>query len=528
VPRPSPEPSVGLPLDQTTLPRTDADTGPKAARAFDPPPPSHVARTNSPSVDELYQGAQKLGYDIVDVAIDGDTAKLTVSPIQGRTAGAADALARLCSASLGVAHAVVADVRDAAAADAGSDRKSAEIEQQVAARIFADLAKIGFTGESFAMAGKHAWLSVSQQKYHIFTIALGRAARIAAADLPPEYEVITVDLLEDNLTAVSITLYRRDLERAVVDMGSPEEIWSHATLADTDPERPPGIANSAAYPWYEWGLNPRTREYVGGPNNAFIYQIYAELSGTAHLAPGFSLAGSIGVNLANNLNDLSPAPTSDLPHVRSDIGFYLKEGKSGIYQSQADYFLNIAPDWYGRVSGGLLEYMYGGVDGEILYRPYGQRLAIGLDVNHVIQRGFNDLFTFLPYQVTEGQLSFYYKLPFYNLTAALRVGRYLAGDKGATIEISREFASGVRVGIFATKTNVSAQEFGEGSFDKGVLLSFPLDLLLANPSRSEAGYVYRPLSRDGGQYVDLAKPLYKEIDGYDPEELSNMWPHLLQ
>ena len=217
-----------------------------------------------------------------------------------------------------------------------------------------------------------------------------------------------------------------------------------------------------------------------------------------------------------------------LPHVRSDIGAYLKQGKTGIFQGQADYLFNIAPDWYGRVSAGLLEYMYAGVDGEVLWRPYDQRLAIGLDVNHVVKRAFNDLFGLQAYQVTEGQLSFYYKLPFYNLTAALHVGRYLAGDKGATIEVSRQFESGLRAGIFATKTNVSAAQFGEGSFDKGFFISFPLDLLLGNPTRDTANYVYRPLTRDGGQYLDISKPLYQATDGYDPETLSRMWPQLLK
>jgi hypothetical protein len=532
VPRPEPEPTVGIPLAQSTLPRTEAAAGPNPpseGTAFPSDRPSMAETPQAPAsgVDALYQGARKLGYDIVDVAIDGDTATLAVAPIAGRTTAAGADLARLGNASLDVTHVKVSYVSSPSVPESESVPAPAEPERKVAARIFADLKKIGFTGESFAMAGNHAWLSVSQHKYHIFTIALGRAARIVASDLPPQYELITIDMLEDHLIALSATLYRHDLERAVVNLGTPEEIWYHTALAGADPERPTGIENNAAYPWYEWGLNPRTREYVGGPNNGFIYELYAELSGTAHLAPGFSLTGSVGVNLANNLSDLAPSPSSALPHVRSDIGFYLKEGKSGIYESQADYLFNIAPDWYGRVSGGLLEYMYGGVDGEILYRPYGQRLAIGFDVNHVVKRGFDDLFTFLPYQVTEGQLSFYYKLPFYNLTSTLRIGRYLAGDKGATIEISREFEGGVRVGVFATKTNVSSEQFGEGSFDKGVLFSFPLDLLLANPSRSEASYVYRPLTRDGGQYVDIAKPLYSETDGYDPDQLSKMWPQLL-
>jgi len=404
----------------------------------------------------------------------------------------------------------------------------ADAKADIAARVFADLQKIGFKGESFAMTGNHAWLAVSQDKYHVVTIALGRAARVAAAEAPPGIEQITVDSLRDGVIVSSVTLNRRDLEEAVAERGSTEEIFAHAILEGSDAERPPGVANEGLYPWFEWGLNPRTRQQIGGTNNFYIYQIYAELAGTVHLSPGLTLDGALGANLFNNLNSLQAAPASGLPHVRSDIGFYLKEGKSGIFDGQGDYLFNLAPDWYGRVSAGLLEYMYAGVDTEVLWRPYDQRYAVGLDVNHVIKRGFHDLLGLQSYQITEGQLSFYYKLPFYNLQAAIRVGRYLAGDKGATIELSRVFAGGVRAGLFATKTNVSAAQFGEGSFDKGFFVSFPLDMLLANPSTSEASYLYRPLTRDGGQYVAISRPLYQATDGYDPDTLSRMWPQLLK
>ena len=205
---------------------------------------------------------------------------------------------------------------------------------------------------------------------------------------------------------------------------------------------------------------------------------------------------------------------STLPHVRSDINNYLKDGKTGIFRLQGDYLANLAPNLYGRVSAGFLEEMFAGVDGEVLYRPYHERWAVGLDLNDVAQRGFHELFGLRSYHVTSGHLTFYYKLPFYNLQAAVHVGRYLAGDKGATFDLSREFAGGIRAGIFFTKTNVSAQQFGEGAFDKGFIISIPLDVLLGEPSQSDATFVYRPLTRDGGQMLDIARPLYDETDGY--------------
>ncbi len=51
------------------------------------------------------------------------------------------------------------------------------------------------------------------------------------------------------------------------------------------------------------------------------------------------------------------------------------------------------------------------------------------------------------------------------------VGQYLAGDKGGTLEIAKRFDSGVVVGGYATITNVSKEEYGEGDFTKGVYVS---------------------------------------------------------
>ena len=101
----------------------------------------------------------------------------------------------------------------------------------------------------------------------------------------------------------------------------------------------------------------------------------------------------------------------------------------------------------------------------------------------------------------------------------MRVGRYLAKDFGVTFDISRTFESGVRVGAFATFTDVSAEEFGEGRFDKGIYLIVPLDLLYNKHGRSSVGIAYRPLMRDGGQQLVIRQPL---IGTTDPARKSNL------
>ena len=71
----------------------------------------------------------------------------------------------------------------------------------------------------------------------------------------------------------------------------------------------------------------------------------------------------------------------------------------------------------------------------------------------------------------------------------LSLGEYLAGDTGATIEFSRTYSNGMSFGVFASKTNVSAEQFGEGSFDKGLFFNIPIYGNLIN-------YSWRPLTKD--------------------------------
>ena len=159
---------------------------------------------------------------------------------------------------------------------------------------------------------------------------------------------------------------------------------------------------------------------------------------------------------------------------------------------------------------GLLERAYGGVSAEVLWKPVNSPLAFGAEVNRVRKRDFDARFDFRDYEVTTGHVSAYYELS-QGFIAQLDVGQYLAGDRGATFTLTREFANGWRVGAYATKTSLSAEEFGEGSFDKGVTFSIPISWATGTPTRERAESRIRSLSRDGGARVEVKDRLYDKV-----------------
>ena len=105
----------------------------------------------------------------------------------------------------------------------------------------------------------------------------------------------------------------------------------------------------------------------------------------------------------------------------------------------------------------------------------------------------------------------------------LDVGRYLAGDFGATFALSREFDNGWRIGAFATLTDVSSEDFGEGSFDKGILLTIPIDWVTGQSSRTKLTQVLRPIWRDGGARLYVPGRLYETVRGLHATELDASW-----
>jgi membrane-associated phospholipid phosphatase len=164
--------------------------------------------------------------------------------------------------------------------------------------------------------------------------------------------------------------------------------------------------------------------------------------------------------------------------------------------------------------------MYGGAGAEWLYRPWQGRVAFGVDVNQVRQRDFRQNLAFRDYKTNTGHATLYWDTGWNNLQVNLSAGRYLAGDVGATLDVRRVFANGVAVGAWATKTNVAAATFGEGSFDKGIYVAFPFDVVFPKSTTGSGAVVWNPLTRDGGARLNRRFALYDLTSQRDQRTLA--------
>lgn len=261
----------------------------------------------------------------------------------------------------------------------------------------------------------------------------------------------------------------------------------------------------------DYSLSPVLRQSVGGPESFYMYQIGVVGDASYWLTNNWLVEGSVFANVTNNYNKFNYDGTpsdSTLPRVRTHIRDYV-ENDVYVQSLQTNYVRALGNNFYGQIYGGYLEMMYGGVGAELLYRPLDANWAVGIDGNYVKQRDWDNMMQFTNYKVATGHLTGYWR-PWFadDILLKLSVGQYLAKDKGATLDISKRFDSGVVIGAYATQTNVSKEEYGEGSFTKGFYISIPLDLMSTQPTRSRPTISWTPLTRDGGQMLGRQYQLY--------------------
>ena len=345
---------------------------------------------------------------------------------------------------------------------------------------------------------KTATIVMANRSYMVWSDALSSMVDLADLHLPPNIETFNIEIEENG----------HRLHTVRVDRSSNNYVQSRAMLAkkiEITPVNPSrNIQHKTSFVtnkvFYNYNLAFRTQLF--DPDDPLRYQLFAKLGMSIQLVNDWALKGIYAQNITHNFDESRRISDSKLPRVRTDIVKYLKEGESGVDSFFLEKRGNLRRNIYYRMYGGILETMYSGLGGEVLYDPFQSRFAYGLSTNFVRQRDYDRSFNHLEYETFTGFASIYYASPFYNLDFALHAGKYLAKDIGATLELRRTFNNGWMVGLWATKTNVSAEDFGEGSFDKGMYFSIPFSEILRSDKRDTFKAGIRPIQRDGGQRLE--------------------------
>lgn len=264
------------------------------------------------------------------------------------------------------------------------------------------------------------------------------------------------------------------------------------------------------YPVSSFSVTPGIKSHIGSPASFYFGEIFMGVNFSSVLTKHVEFESIYTIPVIDNYEALAYDPGyTDVYPTRIDIQNYLKEGQSGFDRFLFNYFNHMKKKSYLALSFGHFEQMYSGARLEYLYHDVENIFSYGFEISTVRQRAFSkNFFKFKDYSSVTGHINFYIYEPYLDFTIHASVGRYLARDIGGTIEITRSFSNGLEMGAFFTLTDLTSEQFGEGSFDKGVFFSYPLDLFSIGPKKGKSKYLYRPLTRDGGSKLNHGNHLY--------------------
>ena len=425
-------------------------------------------------------------------------------------------------------------IRPEAPAGAGFSTSWAESAQGLGPRLHealtASMQAEGLRLEGVELEARRVVVRFTNQRHDVLPRAIGRSARILSYGLPESVEEIVLIPTHGNVVGTAVVLSRSDLERYEHDPDGAAELFARARFAD--PLGFPGVARAwqPLHPTrqrFEWTLSPYLDLSYFDPRRPVRAEVGLRAQLRYSFAENFSVnltasqpvTGNIGANAAAR-------PTPGYPQVRTNTARYYTN-RFSVDRLTADYTFRPATDVFGRVTVGWLERMYAGVSAEVLWAPPDSRLALGVELNRVAQRDPGALLGVNNLRLWTGHVSAYYDIGggFYG---QLDVGQYLAGDRGATIRLERVFGSGMRIGAWATLTDMPFAVFGEGSFDKGFSITIPLTALTGQPSTSTLSSSIRSLSRDGGAVLQVPGRLYPTIQSSRRHAMQRGWGAVLQ
>ncbi|RUO70898.1 YjbH domain-containing protein [Pseudidiomarina salinarum] len=361
-----------------------------------------------------------------------------------------------------------------------------------------------------------------QYRYREQELAIEKAGRVLASELPPTVE--TYSFLEEvngmllAQTNIDASQFKAAISRTDIQSTTAQS-YSRSKPEVSEGEQKLFVADHQIS-WPGFTVKPFLEQSFGGPEGFYMYQISLDVRSSWSLTENLFVYGTLSTKVANNydkFNFIAGREDGPLPRVRTYVREYVTMSDVWLRNLQLVYQKQLTDNWYAMAYGGYYELMFGGVGGEVLYRELDSNWAFGMDINYARQRSFENHTGFRDYDVITGHATSYWMPEFLpDSQIRLAIGQFLAGDRGAQVSFEHKFDSGIIAGAYAAKTNVSAEDYGEGSFTKGFYISIPFDLLQLQHSPKRGTISWSPLTRDGGQMLRREFSLFGFTDKRSP------------
>ena len=367
---------------------------------------------------------------------------------------------------------------------------------------------------------------------------IGRAAVHMANHGGTNIEELSLTPTIMGLRGRNVTVMRRDLEQAHLrDQSSSSEIWRRARFAP-DPAPVPRPFYQKQKRQAETLLGSQFLHFNLDQQISLSEEDNGVLSRTSFVTGlrkvrFFGLldqSAALRFNLHDNLDQLNDLRSQAFFPVRSDVDEFA-DNFVGLDQLNSSFSHSLTPDLHFISSVGYLEEFYAGLGGEILYRPFDKRYAVGAELWQSFRRDPNSLLNLNLNgdHILSGHVNGWYHLPRYDATVRASVGRYLAGDVGGDVTLTKNFKNGSKIEGFVTLTDqADLDPLGDiNAAYSGVRLQVPLGGFPYILQNSTANVIFEPLGRDTGQRIRKPHALYETTSAFSKDHMAQHWDRIL-
>ncbi len=364
---------------------------------------------------------------------------------------------------------------------------------------------------------------------------IGRAAKHMSNHAGPAIEALNITPTIMGLRGPRVKLMRRDLMQASAkNQASAEEIWHNAEIIPQTGEAFSKLRRPAEYAYGgpEWDFTLDNQFSLAEEDNGTLYRTAAIIGSKGPTFFGLlDTAAALRLNLKDNLSKIADTrPRSILP-LRSNIDRFAAR-RISLENQYLSFTHSLRSDLHMSLMGGYLEEMYAGAGGELLYRPYNARWAIGAqsflalkrDPETTLNLGLNGD------HILSGHIEGWYDLPKWDVTLNAKAGRFLAEDLGVSLGLQKQFKNGAKLEGFVTLSdNADFDLFGGTTHSyHGVKLSLPLGGYKYMPDNAKINTAIAPFGRDIGQSLQNPMPLYSLTEGFTLNHMSEYWDEIVE
>ncbi|WP_163328984.1 YjbH domain-containing protein [Desulfurobacterium thermolithotrophum] len=363
------------------------------------------------------------------------------------------------------------------------------------------------------ISGNALVIEYSNEGYFYETVALKKVLSIFKVVYFPKVKNVKIVLKEKNIPVTEVTIPGYLINEYLTGKVDIKTLLNDATYSIAPNYRP---LNDQIFssPSFKGSLKLRT--FLNDPSGAFKYKLSYDVGVKEYFLDNFIFQGLVVLPLKNNISSVN-SPLMEKP-VRSDIDDYLDNNHPDVSVLSVSYVSPLFSKTFIGVSAGYNELMFAGIGGDLIHFIGDGRFAVGVGGDWVRKRDSERIFKLKNYSFYDAYLSAHYTMKYPEMNFSVKAGRFLAGDKGVRVEVSR-VVKGFEVGFWYTYSDTSNFTGSNKDYhDKGVFVSIPLRMFKWKDTRQVGFYSLSPWTRDVGQLagrpIDLYRMMQKKMPFY--------------